>query len=92
MKIGPQTQANFVSRVAQSNEKIEPKKKKDGSYSAKTSHTLNPVPFVITGAGVENFKASDLSDGGLSNIAATVLTLMGYEVPEGYRPSLVQPG
>ena len=70
----------------------EPKKKKDGSYSAKTSHTVNPAPFVITGAGVENFKASDLSDGGLSNIAATVLTLMGYEVPEGYRPSLVQPG
>ena len=68
----------------------EPKKKKDGSFSAKTSHTLNPVPFVITGKDIDKFQSSNLADGGLSNIAATVLTLMGYDIPKGYRPSLVK--
>ncbi|MEQ8353343.1 MAG: 2,3-bisphosphoglycerate-independent phosphoglycerate mutase [Leptospiraceae bacterium] len=69
----------------------EPKKKSDGSFSAKTSHTLNPVPFVITGKGVDQFTSSGLDDGGLSNIASTVLTLLGYEPPANYRPSLVKP-
>lgn len=68
----------------------EPKKKKDGSFSAKTSHTLNPVPFLITGRGVDSFQSADLSDAGLSNIASTVLTLMGFDPPPGYRPSMVR--
>ena len=68
----------------------EPKKKKDGSYSAKTSHTLNPVPFLITGKDATSFISADLPDAGLSNIASTVLTLLGYEPPVGYRPSMVR--
>ncbi|MCB1170054.1 MAG: 2,3-bisphosphoglycerate-independent phosphoglycerate mutase [Leptospiraceae bacterium] len=69
----------------------EPKKKKDGSYSAKTSHTLNPVPFLITGKDASRFVSTDLPDAGLSNIASTVLTLLGYNPPAGYRPSMIRP-
>ena len=42
---------------------------------AKTSHTLNKVPLIITGADVA------LKEGkfGLANIAATVTDLLGFE-------------
>ncbi|HNE10481.1 MAG TPA: alkaline phosphatase family protein, partial [Leptospiraceae bacterium] len=54
----------------------------------KTSHTLNPVNLVIYDK--ENrWKLKDEKDAGLANIAATVLDLLGYEAPEGYRPSLL---
>lgn len=41
-----------------------------------TAHSLNPVPVVLV--GVENVK---LRDGGLSDIAPTLLSLMGIEKP-----------
>ena len=42
-----------------------------------TAHTLNPVPFVVMGAGPVT-----LMDGGLGDVAPTVLTLMGLEGPQ----------
>lgn len=69
----------------------EPKLGKDGSYKAKTSHTLNPVPCII----YDN-KFSDLyeikKDGnyGLSNVAATLVNLMGYEAPEFWDESMIK--
>lgn len=55
----------------------------------KTSHTLNPVNLVIFDK--ENrWKLKGDSNAGLANIAATVLDLLGYESPEGYRPSLLE--
>lgn len=69
----------------------EPKLGKDGSYKAKTSHTLNPVPCII----YDN-KFSDLYevkyDGnyGLSNVAATLVNLMGYEAPEFWDESMIK--
>ncbi|HMY50326.1 MAG TPA: 2,3-bisphosphoglycerate-independent phosphoglycerate mutase [Zoogloea sp.] len=51
----------------------------DGSYKAKTAHTLNPVPLVlfdkVTG-GRLGLQQTDTA--GLSNIAATVANLLGY--------------
>ena len=62
-----------------------PKIGADGSWKAKTSHTLNPVPFILydgTGEGRIKLKAEKgEAAGGLSNIAATVVTLLGYKVP-----------
>ncbi|HAY45137.1 MAG TPA: 2,3-bisphosphoglycerate-independent phosphoglycerate mutase [Gammaproteobacteria bacterium] len=66
---------------------------KDGVRSPKTSHTLNPVPFAISC----NTAAKELSlikheDAGLTNIAATVMNLLGYQAPDDYQPSLLALG
>lgn len=60
----------------------QPDKHPDGSYKAKTSHTLNPVPFIL----YDNQTKGRLSlihgnDFGLSNVAATVANLLGFEAP-----------
>ena len=49
-------------------------KNKDGSIN--TSHTTNKVPFIITD------KKLKLKDGKLSDIAPTILYLMGQEIPK----------
>ena len=58
----------------------EPAANKDGSFKAKTAHTLNPVPLIlydnVTG-GKLGLKA--LAGAGLSNIAATTANLLGFE-------------
>lgn len=67
-------------------------KMENGKPKAKTSHTLNPVPFIIydpTHAGRYTLR-SDINRPGLANIAATALDLMGYQAPQGYEPSLIQ--
>ena len=71
--------------------KGQPKAGKDGSYKAKTSHTLNPVPFII----YDNFyndKYTVKIDGeyGLSNVAATVVNFLGYEAPEMWDASVIE--
>ena len=57
-----------------------PATNKDGSFKAKTAHTLNPVPLIlydnVTG-GKLGLKA--LPGAGLSNIAATTANLLGLE-------------
>ncbi|MCK5799039.1 MAG: 2,3-bisphosphoglycerate-independent phosphoglycerate mutase, partial [Deltaproteobacteria bacterium] len=64
----------------------------EGSRRAKTSHTLNPVPLTIFDPSFrgEYELTPDLVRRGLSNVAATVFFLMGYEAPAGYDPSLVR--
>jgi 2,3-bisphosphoglycerate-independent phosphoglycerate mutase len=67
----------------------------DGSKTARTSHTLNPVPFFLFDPRGEwsLVEPGDLPEApGLANVAATVLGLLGYEAPAGYRPSLLSPG
>ena len=69
-----------------------PKLNKDGSYKAKTSHTLNPVPLVI----YDNFYADsytvkeDRGTFGLSNVAATAVNLLGYKAPEMWDESVIE--
>ena len=65
-----------------------------GVRTACTSHTLNPVPFVIVDGQrnkpyVMRPPASD-SRPGLANVAATVFNLMGYHAPDDYAPSLIE--
>ncbi len=69
-----------------------PKTNADGSYKAKTSHTLSPVPCIIfdaTGEDRITLKA-DCGNFGLSNVAATVVNLLGYEAPEMWDESLIE--
>jgi 2,3-bisphosphoglycerate-independent phosphoglycerate mutase len=62
-----------------------------GNPLMKTSHTLSPVPFCLTGAGADQFEVDpEVSEPGLGNIAATLLILLGFEPPPGYLPPLVR--
>jgi len=62
----------------------------DGTPKAKTSHTLNPVPCYI----YDNFYSDNYTfvDGeyGLANVAATVVTMMGYDAPEMWEKSMIE--
>ncbi|HNW59272.1 MAG TPA: 2,3-bisphosphoglycerate-independent phosphoglycerate mutase [bacterium] len=63
---------------------------KNGITSVKTAHTLNPVPFVIVDplfAG--EYELAAVEHPGLSNLAATLLNLLGYAAPAEYDPSLI---
>jgi 2,3-bisphosphoglycerate-independent phosphoglycerate mutase len=63
----------------------------DGQIVPKTSHTLNPVPLVLFDPRAGGGLALDreLGQPGLANVAATILGLLGFAAPEGYRPSLL---
>lgn len=64
---------------------------KDGERVIKTSHTLNPVPFVIHDPGFQGeYDMATVDEPGLNNIAATLLNLLGYRAPADYRPSLIE--
>ncbi|MBQ8174141.1 MAG: 2,3-bisphosphoglycerate-independent phosphoglycerate mutase [Clostridia bacterium] len=69
----------------------EPKVGKDGKMKAKTSHTLNPVPFII----YDNFYRDlytvkeDKGAFGLSNVAATTVRFLGFEPPAAWDESLI---
>ncbi|MDD1620328.1 MAG: 2,3-bisphosphoglycerate-independent phosphoglycerate mutase, partial [Methylococcaceae bacterium] len=63
----------------------------EGRTKAKTSHTLNPVPFVLISGENPGYKLrQDLPAPGLSNSAATILNLLGFEAPADYDPSLIE--
>lgn len=63
-----------------------------GSIMVKTSHTLSPVPFLLVGKDADEFKLnSDVENPSLGNLAATLLTLLGYLPPEDYLPPIVVP-
>jgi len=63
---------------------------KNGIKTPKTSHTLNPVPFIIFDPNYNGeYKMANLSNPGLSNVAATILNFLGYKKVEDYDPSLI---
>ena len=71
----------------------EPKKDKNGKYKAKTSHTLNKVPCIIydnTEAKNHYEMKPDEGKFGLSDVAATMVNLMGYEAPPMWDESLIK--
>ncbi|KAK3018229.1 hypothetical protein RJ639_002763 [Escallonia herrerae] len=56
------------------NKKGDPLLDKGGNLQILTSHTLQP----------------DVPDGGLANVAATVMNFHGYEAPTDYEPTLIE--
>jgi len=69
----------------------EPMRNPDGSFAAKTSHTLNPVPCIF----YDNQTPGSLTvrpdpELGLSNLAATIVNLLGYEAPEMWDRGILQ--
>ena len=64
---------------------------KNGNKKIKTAHSLNLVPFVIYDpAFAGEYEISNPERPGLSNVAATLLNLLGYEKVADYEPSLIK--
>jgi 2,3-bisphosphoglycerate-independent phosphoglycerate mutase len=60
-----------------------------GRPVAKTSHSLNRVPFYVFAPGADLRLDPNAADPGLANLAATLLQLLGYAAPDDYAPSLL---
>ena len=68
-----------------------PKTDKSGAFKSKTSHTLNKVPCIIYDnhfADKYEVKA-DEGNFGLSNVAATMVNLLGFETPDMWDESII---
>lgn len=68
----------------------QPAQNEDGSFKAKTAHTLNPVPLILydnVSGGRLGLKQTDTA--GLSNLAATVASLLGLEKHAAWDDSLL---
>jgi 2,3-bisphosphoglycerate-independent phosphoglycerate mutase len=64
---------------------------KTGQPKLRTAHSLNPVfAHVYEPTGKIKIKLSARKDLGISSLAATCLTLLGFEPPEDYTPSIVE--
>jgi len=64
---------------------------KDGTMKAKTSHTLNPVPCIIyDNKYADSYTVKKDGAYGLSNVAATVVNLLGFKAPEMWDESIIE--
>ena len=81
-----------ADEMYETDKKGAPKADANGCYKAKTSHTLNPVPFII----YDNFYKdqytvkTDKGTFGLSNVAATVVNMLGYTAPDMWDESIIE--
>lgn len=67
------------------------KRDDDGRPVLKTSHTLNPVPFLVLGPSADNFEVDPgVESPGLGHVASTLLMLLGLRPPDDYLPSLLR--
>jgi len=68
------------------------KDKASGEFKKKTSHTLNPVPFIIFDpqSNGEYGINKHVSEPGIGNVASTILQLLGFKPPDDYLPSLIE--
>ena len=69
----------------------KPKANENGSIKAKTSHTLNPVPLIY----YDNQSKGSIvlrqgNDYGLSNVAASVANLLGFDAAEMWDDSMLE--
>ena len=62
-------------------------KNKKGELQVRTAHSLNPVPFIIYDKDTQY----TIKDGnyGLSNVAPTVIKMLGLEAPASWQPSMI---
>ncbi len=69
-------------------------RKEDGSFKAKTSHSLNPVPCIVFDPESKGEYADAVGEGslktglGISSLAASTIELLGYLPPADYDPSV----
>jgi 2,3-bisphosphoglycerate-independent phosphoglycerate mutase len=74
-------------------DKGQVKRSAAGVPVVKTSHTLNPVPFSIHDPlrkdGEYTLDPAVVEHGGLANVTATCLNLLGFERPDDEEPGLI---
>ncbi len=64
---------------------------KTGLPKPRTAHSLNPVfAYVYAPGDSVKMKLSNHKDPGISSLAATCLTLLGFEPPADYTPSILE--
>lgn len=64
---------------------------KKGVKNVKTAHTLNPVPFIIFDPNFNGeYKMAEIEKPGLTNLANTLLNLLGFQSVEDYDKSLIE--
>ncbi|BDD87433.1 2,3-bisphosphoglycerate-independent phosphoglycerate mutase [Desulfofustis limnaeus] len=64
---------------------------KNGRRTPMVAHTRNPVPFIVKDFGSGNeFALNPLERRGLTNVAATLCLLLGYQPPAQYDPPLLR--
>jgi 2,3-bisphosphoglycerate-independent phosphoglycerate mutase len=63
----------------------------EGIPAVRTSHTTNPVPFIVVDPKNEIAVREDLEKPGIANLGATILSLLGLTPPPDYLESLVKP-
>ena len=61
----------------------------DKNGGAKTSHSTNPVPFIIYGNDIDNIKFKQ-GDFGLANLAATITDLLGIPKNPVWQESMIE--
>ncbi|QXP82731.1 2,3-bisphosphoglycerate-independent phosphoglycerate mutase [Methylococcus sp. Mc7] len=67
----------------------EPQRSQSGAPKAKTSHTLNPVPFIYYDSRRRAI-VNNPGEAGLSAVAATTVNLLGYEAPDMWDRGLLE--
>lgn len=60
----------------------------DGHPKPRTSHSLNPVPFVVVDPR-RAWRLAEVPDAGIASVGGTLLTLFGLPLPDDYLPALV---
>ncbi len=81
---------NCEQEVAVDKKTGKPIKGPGGTYEPMTSHTLNPVPFIVHSSDSSRYELNkEILTPGLGNIAATILTLLGFEKPADYLESII---
>lgn len=80
-----------ADEMYETDKKGAPKADANGCYKAKTSHTLNPVPFIVYDNFYKDWYTvkADQNSLGLSNVAATVVNMLGYEAPDMWDASII---
>jgi 2,3-bisphosphoglycerate-independent phosphoglycerate mutase len=59
-----------------------------GNAMPRTSHTLNPVPFILVDPR-HSTALAEVPEAGIASVGATILALCGLTPPDDYLPSLV---
>ncbi len=70
---------------------IDKKTKQVDKNKVKTSHSLNPVPFIVYDPQNQGEYKAQLKSGlGISSVTATCINFLGYHAPEDYMPSIIE--
>lgn len=89
MKIVDENKATLLVMADHGNAEEMYQLKDKTKKEAKTSHTLNSVPFILYGKGIENYQIKS-GDFGLANVAATITTLFDIKPNSNWLESIIE--